>query len=173
VTDTDTQPEADWLDKLYDPDSGDTFTTAPDDEPDEEPTGGPSRWWSRPTSVPAEGTEPQAGEQPRRPVRAVVPARALHYSELHPRTRGLLYNGLAALAGWGLALTRLFGDVITQCAQHAGIRAALILGVAMIVVIGQFWDRRTRGWYGPLAWVCRIPLASAVVALGLYAPGRI
>ncbi|PWI16021.1 hypothetical protein DI272_18995 [Streptomyces sp. Act143] len=38
---------------------------------------------------------------------------------------------------------------------------------------GLWWfiDRRTRNWHWAARWIVRIPLASAVLATGLYAPG--
>jgi hypothetical protein len=32
------------------------------------------------------------------------------------------------------------------------------------------WDRRTRHWWPGLAWAARIPLATAITALALWAP---
>jgi hypothetical protein len=32
------------------------------------------------------------------------------------------------------------------------------------------WDRRTRHWWPGIAWAARIPLATAVLAVALWAP---
>jgi hypothetical protein len=48
--------------------------------------------------------------------------------------------------------------------------AANVLGIAM--VCGGGWIcHRTSGWWPPLAWVCRVPFSSALLALLLFAPG--
>lgn len=91
-----------------------------------------------------------------------------HRDQEH-RLRVLAYNGSAALTGWGLGIVPRLHGLIAECAHDTGSPgAALVVGVAMTIAIGLLIDRRTRGWWGPLAWTCRIPLASAVLALGLY-----
>lgn len=47
--------------------------------------------------------------------------------------------------------------------------AGLVLGAATVCAVPWLIaDRFTRRWWPPLAWVCRIPLASAVLAAALY-----
>lgn len=89
---------------------------------------------------------------------------------LSPRTRRALYNATAAATGWGLGLVPSLGDAIAACGREASIGAALVLGCGICLVIAHMWDRRTRHWWPGLAWVARIPLASAITALALYAP---
>lgn len=101
------------------------------------------------------------------------PGRRIHaaYLDLAPRTRVLLYNGSAAALGWGLGLLSLFEQWITACQYDTGhISAALTLGAGITLTCGVLIDRRTRHWWGPLPWLCRIPTATAVLAVALYAP---
>ncbi len=93
--------------------------------------------------------------------------------ELNPRARRLLYNGSAAGLGWYLHIGPPIKHAIESCGREAGIGASLVLGVGICGVIAVVVDRRTRHWWPPLAWVCRAPLASAVLALCLYAPASI
>ena len=37
--------------------------------------------------------------------------------------------------------------------------------------VGAYASYRARGWWPPLAWTCRIPFSTALLALALYAPG--
>lgn len=88
-----------------------------------------------------------------------------------PKTRRFLYNASAAGAGWGLNLYDLIHGAIVDCGQETNIGAALVLGTGTCLLIAHVWDRRTRHWWIGLAWVARIPLATALTALALYAPG--
>ncbi|MEU3978422.1 hypothetical protein [Streptomyces bacillaris] len=85
-------------------------------------------------------------------------------------TLRLLANAGAAGAGYFLGLAPMFGTWIEECARTTSIGGGLFLGGSICLAIGHFWDRRTRHWYPGLAWAARIPLASAVTALALYAP---
>ncbi|MEV7389603.1 hypothetical protein [Streptomyces sp. NPDC091215] len=89
---------------------------------------------------------------------------------ISPRTRRLLYNASAAGAGWGLGLYSKFAWALNDCGTSQGVTAALTLGVGASLVIAHFWDRRTRHWWPGIAWAARIPLATALLALALYAP---
>ncbi|MFJ1839879.1 hypothetical protein ACIOJ9_39220 [Streptomyces sp. NPDC088175] len=89
---------------------------------------------------------------------------------LSPGTRRLLANAGAAGAGYGLGLVPMLGSWIEECARTTSIGGGLILGGSICLALGHFWDRRTRHWNPGLAWAARIPLASAVTALALYAP---
>jgi hypothetical protein len=119
-------------------------------------------------------TEPQ-GVARRSPARASRPsagARAQHeYAQLPRRTRWLLYNGTAAAAGYWVQLAPLMEGWITDCGSSTSPGGGIGLGVGLIIAAGALIDHPTRGWWGPLPWLCRIPLASAVLALLLYAPG--
>ncbi|MDP9608855.1 hypothetical protein [Streptomyces demainii] len=89
---------------------------------------------------------------------------------LSPKTRALLYNLGAAGTGWAFGLVPFMSDSIADCGRNYSISGALVLGLGGLAVVAHFWDRRTRHWWGPFAWVARIPLASIVTALALYAP---
>jgi hypothetical protein len=86
---------------------------------------------------------------------------------LNPRARRLVYNGSAAAIGWGLGLGPAVRDFIAACGQEAGTLPAFIVGLAVCGSVSLLVDRRTRGWWAPLAWVLRAPLASVVLALAL------
>jgi hypothetical protein len=194
-------PAGDWWDRLYDdahPDhhtdptapaappaaprlpnwrKGETTADLHGDDPDNDPDDssqdddpdGDTEWDDIP-DTPADKQPP-----PRRPARARRPAPANRatqaYAELPGRTRWLLYNGIAAAGGYWLGLVPLMESWLNDCGHDNGPTAAIILGVGLIGTVGVLIDRRTRDWWGPLPELCRIPLASAVLALLLYAPG--
>lgn len=91
---------------------------------------------------------------------------------LNPRARRLLYNGSAAGLGWYLHIGPPIKHLLEECGREAGIGASLIVGVGICGAAAVLVDRRTRHWWPPLAWVCRAPLAAAVLALLLYAPAQ-
>ncbi|RLL68151.1 hypothetical protein [Streptomyces sp. Z26] len=116
--------------------------------------------------------EPEQGavERPARtPARERV-AQAREHLALDHRTVVLLYNGSAAGVGYLARLVPTIHNWIAECGRDTSVVPALLVGIGVIAAIGQQWDRHTRGWYAPLAWAARIPLASAVLALGLYSP---
>ncbi|MFD7718995.1 hypothetical protein [Streptomyces sp. NPDC059814] len=84
-------------------------------------------------------------------------------------TLRLLANAGAAGGGYFLGLVPMFGSWIEECGETS-IGGALVLGGSITFVLTHFWDRRTRHWHPVLAWVARIPLASVITALALYAP---
>ncbi|MEV5957275.1 hypothetical protein AB0M11_26500 [Streptomyces sp. NPDC051987] len=144
----------------------------------------PADWWE-PKPEPAEpDDEPELETAGRPPVfapapaywpRPHVPAVLVHAPEraaaaISPRTRRLLYNASAAGAGWGLGLYQRFAWALNDCGTSQGVPAALVLGIGGALVIAHVWDRRTRHWWPGIAWVARIPLATALLALALYAP---
>ncbi|MFB4197738.1 hypothetical protein [Streptomyces carpaticus] len=90
-------------------------------------------------------------------------------ADLSPRTRVLLYNGAAAGIGWVFQAVPLVTGWMQDCGEEYSITAALILGL-LIVTGTAVLDRRCSGWFQPFRFVARIPLASSVLALGLYAP---
>ncbi|MGW7711600.1 hypothetical protein [Streptomyces sp. NPDC054771] len=89
---------------------------------------------------------------------------------LSPGTLRLLANGAAAGVGYWLGLVPMLGSWIEECARTTSIGGGLVLGGSICLALGHFWDRRTRHWNPGLAWAARIPLASALTALALYAP---
>lgn len=141
------------------PDSAPAVEDEPADEPAEEPPPIAARF------------APQPGYWPRPHMPTIVttvPERAA--AAVSPRTRRLLYNASAAGAGWGLGLYHRFAWALDDCGTSQGVSAALVLGVGGSLLIAHFWDRRTRHWWPGIAWVARIPLATALLALALYAP---
>jgi hypothetical protein len=187
----------DWWDRLYDDGTDGAVRTAPAPVP--APAGSRLPDWRTgedvlaPAETPGEKSATAAADQEhaeardgdrsetadKTPASAAgtgegVRERVRRHVSLHRdfdyRTRALAYNGAAAGAGWALGLVPTVGGWITDCGSEYSITAALILGTGICVATAQLWDRRTRGWWPPLAWFCRIPLASCVIALGLYAP---
>lgn len=88
------------------------------------------------------------------------------------RTRVVLYNSAAYATGALFGLPQLIGHWIAATGLAHSSNGALALGIGICVVAGVF-DWRTRCYWPPLAWVCRIPLASAAVALTCYAPNSL
>ena len=149
-----------------------------------EPDGEPQAWWSheRPHNgaVKDEATEeqndrppafvPQPGYWPHPHTPAALtrmPERAA--AAISPGTRRLLYNATAAGTGWLLGLYDQFARAIADCGQQS-ISGALVLGLGGTALIAHVWDRRTRHWWPGIAWAARIPLATAILAVALWAP---
>ncbi|KAF0649189.1 hypothetical protein [Streptomyces fradiae] len=147
----------DWLDQLWDATTKDfTPTPQPEPDPDDDTHDEPDH-----TPPPPPWFTPQPAYWPTPP--------ALPKPSLSDGTKRFLSNVGAGAAGYAVGLTPTLGSLIAECGQTYSISAALILGGG-ICGIAAFWDRRTRHWYRPLAWAARIPLASAITALALYAP---
>lgn len=156
----------DWLDNLLDsnkpaPAPASEPAGEPDepDEDEEEQVGKPRAF------------EPQPGYWPRPHMPAAVariPGRA--EAAISHGTRRFLYNATAAGAGWVLGLYQQFAHAIADCATTTSIGGALVLGIGSTALIAHVWDRRTRHWWPGIAWCARIPLATAVLALALWAP---
>jgi len=85
-------------------------------------------------------------------------------------TRRFLYNASAAGAGWLLGLYSKFAWALNDCSTTEGVTAGLVLGIGGSLLIAHVWDRRTRHWWPGIAWAARIPLATAILALALWAP---
>ncbi|MFD5033623.1 hypothetical protein ACFWM0_24930 [Streptomyces sp. NPDC058405] len=186
-------PVGDWWDDLYDDEkpAGPALGGArlPDwrkpkpaleapteDEPDEEPAAGEDpepeeeqeQDQEQVAPAPPGWLQPQPGYYP--PLPAVLPAVQKTPAALSPKTRQLIYNAGAAGAGYGFGLLDLFARAINDCGTETGIGGALVLGIGSCLLIAHIWDRRTRHWWIGLAWAARIPLATAITALALYAP---
>jgi hypothetical protein len=151
--------EPDWWDELY---SSDDFAETSKDTDSEEPEAAASptntNWWT-----------PQPGYYPQPHAPAFItdaPSRIA----LSPRTRSALYNAGAAGAGWVLGLYGPFAAALDDCGSNYSVSGALVVGVGGCLIIAHVWDRRTRHWWPGLAWAARIPLATAVLALALWAP---
>jgi hypothetical protein len=115
--------------------------------------------------------EPSRGRTARLHPRQVKAYILEHHGEQQLRFKKLLYNASAAGAGWGLSWEGRLHEVLVSCGRETSDPyAAMILGAAVVGATAILIDRRTRGWWWPLAWVCRIPLAAAVLALALYTP---
>lgn len=135
-----------------------------EEDPDDEP-GAAADEPERPRKF-----EPQPGYWPRPHVSAAV-GRTLDRAPaaISPGTRRLLYNATAAGAGWVLGLYHQFAAAIADCGEQS-IGGALVLGFTGTALIAHVWDRRTRHWWPGIAWCARIPLATAICALALWAP---
>ena len=145
--------------------------------PEFEPAPARENWWA-----PADPVEDDSDEKPRpfapQPdywphphmpaALTAVPDKAA--AAISPGTRRLLYNATAAGAGWGLGLYQQFAAALADCGTSYSIGGALVLGAGGSLLIAHVWDRRTRHWWPGIAWVARIPLATAVLALALWAP---
>lgn len=155
----------DWLDTLLDDNAAPTPAAKVDDEPDEEPDEDEEQPDKR------HAFEPRPGYWPRPHLPAAV-ARTHERAEaaLSPKTRAALYNASAAGAGWGLGLYQPFADALADCGATTSTGGALVVGIGGTVLIAHVWDRRTRHWWPGIAWLARIPLATAVLALALWAP---
>lgn len=83
----------------------------------------------------------------------------------------LLYNGTAAAAGWAVSFTEAI-DPYLASARGAGIPAGI--GLLLVSALPGFWLPYFRIIPPPLrpavAWVCRIPPATILLALTLYTP---
>jgi hypothetical protein len=97
-----------------------------------------------------------------------IPDRAA--AAISPKTRAALYNASAAGAGWGLGLYQQCAHALADCGQQYSISGALVLGVGATLLVAHVWDRRTRHWWPGIAWAARIPLATLILALALWAP---
>lgn len=141
-------PEPDWWDALY----ADTEPDTPARQPDSRWTPQPD-YWPRP-HIPAALT--------------TAPERAA--AAISPRTRVALYNASAAGAGWGLGLYQPCAAALADCGSNYSTSGALVLGIGGCLLIAHVWDRRTRHWWPGIAWAARIPLATVVLAVALWAP---
>ncbi|MGW3135920.1 hypothetical protein [Streptomyces sp. NPDC001139] len=151
-------PDADW----WAPNPDAPIVEAVD-EPDEEPE--PDEQPDRP---PVFTSHPGYWPHPHVPAVLVhAPERAV--AALSPRTRAFLYNASAAGAGWILGLYSKFAWAIHDLGKSS-ISGAIVLGVGGTLLIAHVWDRRTRHWWPGIAWAARIPLATAILALALWAP---
>jgi hypothetical protein len=124
-----------------------------------------------PADAPEDDAPAPAKARPQAPATPVVGHLRHAYGQVPGRARTLLYTGSAAAGGWAFGLPQRFESWITQCGHDTSTSGALVLGAGMVLAAGVLVDRRTRHWWGPLPWLCRIPLASALLALALYAPG--
>jgi hypothetical protein len=179
VTATEPVPaaDADWWERLYADKDADldthTGTAADVDEPDDTAdsesdtadtdadTGDTAAvpGWLRPDGAYYE------------PVRTAVQQRTPRPA-LSAGTQRFLYNAAAAGAGYLLGLVPWLDSALCSCGREASIGAALLLGGTGTALVAHVWDRRTRHWWPGLAWAARIPLASCITALALYAPAQ-
>ncbi|MGV9755414.1 hypothetical protein ACWDUC_06200 [Streptomyces tricolor] len=146
---------ADWWDQLYNDDATEAPAAPTTDTADDEPAA--ATWLT-----------PQPGYYPHPTVPAFI-AQAPTRITLSPKTRAGLYNASAAGAGWALGLYDPLASALADCGTHS-ISGALVLGTGGCLLIAHAWDRRTRHWWPGIAWAARIPLATAILALALWAP---
>jgi len=151
----DTMTADDWWDQIYD---DEPEADADEEQPvkDDAPSG-PGRFTPQPDYWP----------RPHLPDALThLPARAA----ISPKTRAALYNASAAGAGWGLGLYQQCAASLADCGQRYSTSGALTLGIGACLLVAHVWDRRTRHWWVGLAWAARIPLATTILALALWAP---
>ncbi|MEU6115878.1 hypothetical protein ABZ840_15305 [Streptomyces sp. NPDC047117] len=97
--------------------------------------------------------------------RGWAPAGTVGMQLLHPtRGRKVLYNVSAAVLGWGLNAVQPLEELIEACGREYGRVGAVVLGGVVVLAVGVLIDHKTRHWWPPLAWMCRIPLATTVLA---------
>jgi hypothetical protein len=160
----------DWWGRLYDEEQGDHAggkapgrlrkTTARPAKPAPDETG----WEDE--ADPDEST-PQAVRRTRRdPIRRAQ----AEYAGLQPRIRWAISTGAGAGLGWALGLQHLFSAWITSCGHDTTPGTAVILGLGLLGAC-SYAAHATRRYWPPLAWACRIPAATALLAVCLYAPG--
>lgn len=165
---TDLTHQADEEPTEAEPETAETSTDPdpePAAEPDDDPAEDDEEQVDRPRTF-----EPQPGYWPRPHMPAAltdIPDRA--EAAISHGTRRLLYNATAAGAGWALGLYGQFASVLADCGATS-IGGGLVLGIGGTVLIAHVWDRRTRHWWPGIAWIARIPLATAILALALWAP---
>jgi hypothetical protein len=148
----DTMTADDWWEQLYDDE--------PEAEADEEPEvkeAAPGRFTPQPDYWPRPHLPDALTHMPARPA-------------ISPKTRALLYNASAAGAGWGLGLYQQCAASLADCGTRYSTSGALTLGIGTCLLVAHLWDRRTRHWWAGLAWAARIPLATTILALALWAP---
>ncbi|MGV9987748.1 hypothetical protein [Streptomyces olivaceus] len=154
----DPAPEDGWWDALY-------GTDAPSSEPEDVP---------QTEDAPATETAgtgwftPQPGYYPH-PSPPAVLTQAPDRIAISARTRAALYNASAAGAGWALGLYDPCAWALADCGSYST-GGALVLGVGAALLVAHLWDRRTRHWWPGLAWAARIPLATVILAVALWAP---
>jgi hypothetical protein len=156
----DTMATDDWWNDLYDEPDTELKPDA-DEEPDVKESTAPAPvWWQ---------AQPDYYPHPHMPA-LVTRTRDRAEAAISPRTRKLLYNASAAAAGWGLGLYQQCAHALAVCGQQYSISGALTLGIGGSLLVAHVWDRRTRHWWPGIAWAARIPLATCLLALALWAP---
>jgi hypothetical protein len=151
----DTMTADDWWDQIYDDEpeaDADEEQPVKDNAPSE-----PGRFTPQPDYWPRPHLPDALTHLPARPA-------------ISPKTRALLYNASAAGAGWGLGLYQQCAASLADCGTRYSTSGALTLGIGTCLLVAHVWDRRTRHWWAGLAWAARIPLATTVLALALWAP---
>ncbi|HCA86357.1 MAG TPA: hypothetical protein DEQ61_13155 [Streptomyces sp.] len=135
------QPGDSWWDQLYDPTTGDTNTPPPAKRKPRKPK--PKK--PRPT-----------------PLADALRDTHLNRHQQH-KTRHLVYWGTAAATGWWTGLSPMLLDAMTTRGAADGVAAGVWTGIGF-TIFGSLlaWSLRV--------WICRIPLAAAVLALALYGP---
>lgn len=193
-----TMPPADWWDQLY-ADTADTHPGGVRTVPDKARIGGGLiQHWRKGPVVDLRGPDPDKADEapdedepdgkadpgweeergPDESTPAAVkrsrnsPGRRVQaeFGGLERRMQWLLSTGAGAGIGWFLGLEHLFAGWIADCARDNSTSTGLIFGVGLVLTCG-YASHRTRGCWPPLAWTCRIPFATALLALDLYAPG--
>ncbi|MFE2600133.1 hypothetical protein ACFXCZ_27200 [Streptomyces sp. NPDC059396] len=152
-----------------------------EDEEDQEARRPAWAWWSLARRQPAEPVQPHPVEyapgvhvtinqpEPAAPA-PQVDERA--QQRLRARQRWLAFHGLAAATGWNLGLGPAMADLLADSGHRA---AAVGIGLILVTLIPATYLPGLPHIPPPLRpvviWLCRIPAATAVLALALNAPG--
>ena len=166
------QAPRDWLDDIFDSDAtpAPEPTTAPEPspEPDKDPPDKATGEDGEQSATKPNVFQPQPDYWPHPHTPEFITDLATKPA-ISKGTRRLLYNATAAGTGWWLGLYQEFADAIADCGQQS-IGGALVLAAVSTALIAHLWDRRTRHWWPGIAWAARIPLATALLAVALWAP---
>jgi hypothetical protein len=186
VAHTPTTPDQDWWTALY-PDD-----TPTPDAPDPE---APSRWetvrdrittWGERHQDPGRRTTGPAtcddyphdhqpaptGERPKkhRPKKGKQNPAVAWARSRTPRVQWAASTLTGAACGYTLGLQPVMAGWLAGCGHAEGPGTALVLAAGLIGT-GSYAEYRTRHWWPPIAWASRIPLATAILTVALYAPG--
>lgn len=88
------------------------------------------------------------------------------------RVRWVIRHAAPAAPGWYLGLGPTITGWLYDCAADYSTASAMVLS-GLAVTAGGLTAWRTRSWWPPLAWCCRVPLATAVTAAAAFAPAAL
>ncbi|MEV7867461.1 hypothetical protein AB0P17_15470 [Streptomyces sp. NPDC088124] len=192
----DEQPEPEPLVRIHvvpdrtavaedEPGDGDEDQDEGEEQEPEAPRRGPYEWWSlgrrtvpAPAATAPEELAPGVHVTVNQPVQPAPVAAAPVDERAQQRRslirRWLLFHGAAAGTGWYLGLGPSMAALLADSGQSAP-----AVGVALILVTTIFGAYLPGLTFIPpplrpvAVWVCRIPAATAALALALHAPGTL
>lgn len=167
--------EPDWLDRLY----------ADEQDPTEAKAGEQHAWWSirKETTTTAAHVDEQLVDETKQPTPvqqqvhvtiAPDPVALRARERRERRARSLFFHGTAAGAGWYLGL----GPALQQLLADSGNAApATGVGFALVTILpGLYLPYLTvipPGAQRAVVWMCRIPPATALLAIALHTPNAL